>query len=156
MLVTVEIPHPVFKRKKKWSDKDSAALWTWTEGHSLKNVGLSILAICEHAFKTWNTWRTQVEKNRWNPFDDGHGLPVRTLHLQASVRYAQRRSFRFVLFEQRDYLVLRAYLPVIRPLFPKAEKILAWLLSLPYWPRLRLGQYVGSENNRRYFLRLGK
>ena len=35
-------------------------------------------------------------------------------------------------------------------LFSKASEILVWLFSSPYWPQLRLGQYVGLENNRRY------
>ena len=43
-----------------------------------------------------------------------------------------------------------------RLLFPSASKILAWLFSPPYWPQLCLGQYVGSKNNRPYFLSLGK
>ena len=50
----------------------------------------------------------------------------------------------------------RASLPGIRLLFPSASKIPAWLFSSPYWPRLRLGQYAGLENNRRYFLGLEK
>ena len=50
----------------------------------------------------------------------------------------------------------RAHLPGIIFLFPSASKIPASLFSSPYRPRLRLGPYVGSENNRRYFLGLGK
>ena len=50
----------------------------------------------------------------------------------------------------------RASLPGIRLLFPSASKKPAWLFPSPSWPRLRLGQYVGSDNNRRYFLGLEK
>ena len=38
----------------------------------------------------------------------------------------------------------RAYPPTIRLSFPSDSKISAKLFSAPHWPRLRLGQYVGS------------
>ena len=76
------------------------------------------------------------------------------LHSWGPQKLRQRQSFRFVLFEQRDS-GLRANLPGIRLISLGLEKP-AWLFSSPYWPRLCLGQYVGSENNRRYFLGLGK
>ena len=96
----------------------------------------------------------QVEKKSIKPFRWPPPTTCTSTAL-ASVRYAQqKRSFCFAHFEWRDSGE-RAYLPGIRLLLPSALKIPAWLFTLPYWPRLRVGQYVRSENNRRYFLGLG-
>ena len=64
------------------------------------------------------------------------------------------RAFRllsYLAFIKVQFTSERTF-PRKRFLFPWASKIPAWLFPSPYWPRLHLGQYVGSEKNRRYFL----
>ena len=66
-LIPLSFKSSIFKRKTKWSDKDSAAQRTWTEDHSLKNlrpIHLGYLWVDQCRWK----------KNRWNPFNDRHGV----------------------------------------------------------------------------------
>ena len=86
----------IFKRKKKWSNKHSVAERTWTKDHSLKNLRSIHLGYLRVDKCRW-------KKNRWNPFGDRHGLPVPALHLQVSVRYAQRWNFCFALSSRETF-----------------------------------------------------
>ena len=131
---------------KRKSNKHSRKEWTWTEDHSLKNL------------RSIHLGYLRADDCRWKKVDtrnhfglDSHGLPV--LALQRSPHRDTTLSSRTFRVE-RQISGERTNLPGIRLLLPSASKIPAWLFSSPYWPRLRLGQYVGSENNRRYFLGL--
>ena len=107
--------------------------------------GLPAWAICEFTIAGGKS-----RPNHFGP--DSHGLPV-----QASQRSLYRHDAFVSHFPcTRKVSGERAHLPRIRHLFPLALKIPASLFSSPYQPRLRLSPYVGSENNRRYFLGLGK
>ena len=111
-------------------------------------LGLSTWAICELTIaggkKSIKPFRTRQ-----------HGLPVlalqRSLHRDTAL---SSRNFRVEGQVSGEWVT--SSLPGIRLLFPSASEIPAWLFPSPYWPRLRLGQYLGSENNSRYFLGLEK
>ena len=73
---------------------------------------------------------------------DNHGLLVLTL--QGSLHRGTTLSSR--TFQVEGHVSGEpANLPGIRLLFPSNSKTPAWLFSSPYWPQLRLGQYVGSK-----------
>ena len=137
----------VLNLKRKKSNKDSRKEQTWTEDHSLKNLRSIHLGYLRADDCRW-------KKSRSNHFwPDSHGLPV--LALQRSLHRDTTLSSR-TFWVEGQVSGERTNLPGIRLVFPSASKIPAWLFPSPYWPRLRLGQYVGSENNRRYFLGLEK
>ena len=105
---------------------------------------------------TWAIWELTIAggKKSIKPFRTGRPRTTCTsiagpLHRDTTL---SSRTFRV----EGQVSGERVNLPGIRLLFPSASKIPAWLFPSPYWPRLRLGQYVGSESNRRYFLGLEK
>ena len=135
---------PQFEKKKVTKTPERSGLEPKTIRSRI--FGLSTWAICELTIAGGKSL-----SNHFGP--DGQGQPVpafqRSLHRDTTL---SSRTFRV----EGQVSGERVNLPGIRLLFPSASKIPAWLFPSPYWPRLRLGQYVGSENNRRYFLGLEK
>ena len=132
-------------KRKKWNNKDFGAERIWTGDHLLKNLWSIHLGYL------------RVDECRWKKIDEIISVTANDNLYQhcackPSLRTDTKLSFRAFRAE-REW---RANLPGIRLLFPPASKIPAWLFSSPSWPQLRLGQYVGLENNRRYILGLEK
>ena len=97
----------------------------------------------------------QVENNRFKHFGDRQQLPVPALRWQAFAAHEDKAFFS--RFSSRETIQGGANLSSLdNSLISLGLEIPASLFPSPYWPRLRLGHWVGSEDNRRYFLGLGK
>ena len=131
---------PQFEKKK--SNKDSRKERTWTKDHSFKNL------------RSIHLGYLRADDCRWKKVDQTISNRTAMDYLYSLHRDTTLSSPTFRVEGQVSGE--RTNLPGIRLLFPSASKIPAWLFPSPYRPRLRLGQYVGSENNRRYFLGLEK
>ena len=81
----------IFKRKKKWSYKDSCAERTWTKDHSLKNPHSIHLRYL------------QVDECRWKKIDQtiSTGTDNCKSTAVANSRKARTRTFRFTLFKSK-------------------------------------------------------
>ena len=139
-LIFFIISHPKdFSKASIWKEKgnrESRDKQTWTADHSLKNLQSIHLGY----LRVHDCGRKKVDQTI------SDHTATDNLYWHCSARYTETRRFRLALLEWKDRQVSveRVHLPGIRLLFSSASKIPAWLFPSPYWPRLRLGQYVGS------------
>ena len=136
---------PQFEKKK--CNKESREKRTWTGDHSLKNLR-SIhlgLATCEFTIaggKSIKPFRTEQPRTTCTSIGSVHRNTTLSSHTSRV---------------KGQVCVERAPLPGIRlRLCSLGLENTGLIIPSPYWPWLRFRQYVGSENNRRYFLGLGK